>query len=517
MLSSGGQTLTAGIGISIDSQSAIQNTKPMAAITMFDNGVTENTLTGVAGIKFPASWTYLYSSNLLHLYQPSIPDPLSIVVNSTAYTPETINFSGFSAANNGTTLSLSATHNYYTAGYGLSLSGNTFSNTKPARVLTVGGVSYGDNVVQVTWNGVTGSLANDHLTLTAGGISGIPDGTVSAGSLQVAGLLTAATSLQVQADASVIGTLTTNTANVAQLTVTSSATIPGYHPHMKYTQTTGSEGYTAATGTWSVWPYPFSEHMFIGNPGHQVGSTTNGVNVAESETVTYLKKDLTCYLALHTHSSSGYCDCYVVNAAGQETFTTRINTHQPVSNGYIQTAGPTFQFDGEQIACLCSGFASYTHVRSQCRKGALMIGGLGWTSEVNVPPTPHSIVHSDKVVGKLGSLSDERIKSGVTALDPTTCLSLCNTLAPCAYLRTDQEPTEIRTGLIAQEVDAALTAYSMPTLPVVCSRWASVDPGSFDEPGSAPEELMTVCYERLVPFLLGAVQRLTERVTQLEA
>jgi len=124
-------------------------------------------------------------------------------------------------------------------------------------------------------------------------------------------------------------------------------------------------------------------------------------------------------------------------------------------------------------------------------------------------------VHSDNIVGNPASLSDERIKSGVTEHDPATCLSFCNELAPCAYLRTDND--EIRTGLIAQEVEATLTSYSMPTLPIIGSKMASVDPGSFEEPGTDPEELKTLAYDRLVPFLLGAVKRLTERVNQLEA
>ena len=123
-------------------------------------------------------------------------------------------------------------------------------------------------------------------------------------------------------------------------------------------------------------------------------------------------------------------------------------------------------------------------------------------------------MHSDNIVGNPGSLSDERIKSGVSELNPATCLDLCNTLAPCAYLRTDND--EIRTGLIAQEVEAALSQYSMPILPVVGSRWASVDPGTFEEPGSEPEDLKTLSYDRLVPFLLAGLKALTERVAQLE-
>ena len=55
----------------------------------------------------------------------------------------------------------------------------------------------------------------------------------------------------------------------------------------------------------------------------------------------------------------------------------------------------------------------------------------------------------------------------------------------------------------------------MPIMPVIGSELASVDPGTFEEPGSQPEELKTLAYDRLVPFLLGAIQRLTDRVHQL--
>ena len=120
-------------------------------------------------------------------------------------------------------------------------------------------------------------------------------------------------------------------------------------------------------------------------------------------------------------------------------FISRINAHQDVDQSYIQVAGPSFQIRGTQVVCVCSGFANATHIVLQCRKGQLTLIGLGWSAEDNVPVTPHSIVHSDNVVGNPGSLSDERIKSGVTELDPATCLDLCNTLAPCAYLRTGND------------------------------------------------------------------------------
>lgn len=182
-------------------------------------------------------------------------------------------------------------------------------------------------------------------------------------------------------------------------------------------------------------------------------------------------------------------------------------------DGYNHSVGATSQFHGVQAACICSGFASYTHVRIKVRQGKIPIWGIGWTSEVNAPCTPHALVHNDNIVGNPGSLSYQKIKSGVTALDPTTCLSICCTLAPGAYLRTNND--DIRTGLIAQEVAAALTLYSMPTLPITGRKMASVDPGTCEEPGSEPEELLTLAYARLVPPLLGSVKALTERIQQL--
>ena len=70
---------------------------------------------------------------------------------------------------------------------------------------------------------------------------------------------------------------------------------------------------------------------------------------------------------------------------------------------------------------------------------------------------------------------------------------------------------EPRTGLIAQDVLAALEAHSLPDTPVLDTKRASVD-------GHSPaENLLALRYERLVPMLLGAVQELTKRVQQLES
>ena len=84
------------------------------------------------------------------------------------------------------------------------------------------------------------------------------------------------------------------------------------------------------------------------------------------------------------------------------------------------------------------------------------------------------------------------------------------------HLRTDTN--EVRVGLLAQEVSAALTASSLPLEGIIGSKFGAIDPGTPEAPGNDPEvrELMSLSYERLVPFLLGAAQRLTERVQQLE-
>ena len=150
-------------------------------------------------------------------------------------------------------------------------------------------------------------------------------------------------------------------------------------------------------------------------------------------------------------------------------------------------------------------------MRLKCRKGAIAIGGLGFTSEFNVPTTPHALVHADNIVGNTGSLSDERIKSAVTPLDADTCLHAVLALSPSMYVRTDPgEESVPRLGLIAQEVRQVCETLSIPTTPLISNRLARAS-----EEGDL-EELLGLDYARLSVLLCGAVQRLTERVQQLE-
>lgn len=134
------QNLSAGLGILINGSDEIVNTKPMCDITVFDNGVTEYILSDVAAIRFPTSWTYLYSNNVLHLYQPSIRYPPNILVIGTTFTPaqiSTISWGGALGSLSSSTLTM--TPQTYSASYGFALVGNTFSATRGAPVLTIDG------------------------------------------------------------------------------------------------------------------------------------------------------------------------------------------------------------------------------------------------------------------------------------------------------------------------------------------------------------------------------------------
>ena len=157
---------------------------------------------------------------------------------------------------------------------------------------------------------------------------------------------------------------------------------------------------------------------------------------------------------------------------------------------------------------MCSGWDTAVKIWFRPQKGTFALYGIGWQSG------DHAIydatwVHSDHITGSPSSLSDERIKDNVTSLDPSNCLSFCNTLNPALYLQT--LANEVRTGLVAQEVQAALTAHNFPETPVLDTKMASVDQES------PAEELMSMRYERLVPMLLGAVKELTKRIEELEA
>ena len=164
--------------------------------------------------------------------------------------------------------------------------------------------------------------------------------------------------------------------------------------------------------------------------------------------------------------------------------------------------------------CVTSNFPDATHIRVKPQKGTFFLYGLGFTDQQR-DVYANTGLHSDCITGNPQSLSDERIKDHVVKLESSNCLSFCNSLSPSMYLRTDTD--EIRSGLIAQSVKASLEQHSIPTNPVIGSKIASIDPGDLETQPSAPEELMTLSYDRLVPMLLGAVKELTSQVDDLKS
>ena len=213
----------------------------------------------------------------------------------------------------------------------------------------------------------------------------------------------------------------------------------------------------------------------------------------------------TCYLQYMPRSDSGYMECHVEFPDGNELFVNRIHmgstTNYPsyATTGGIQAA--------MSVVCVCTGYTTAEKIIFRPMRGTAMLMGLGFKTEDR--DIANAFVHSDNITGTPSTLSDGRIKDNVTSLDPSNCLSFCSAISPALYLQT--LANEVRTGLVAQEVQTALQAHSLPETPVLDTKRARVDEDS------PTENLMAMRYERLVPMLLGAVKALTARVAELES
>ena len=113
--------------------------------------------------------------------------------------------------------------------------------------------------------------------------------------------------------------------------------------------------------------------------------------------------------------------------------------------------GAGFQANMSTV-CVCTGFPTAEKIIFRPMRGTCMLMGLGFKTEDR--DIAHAFVHSDNITGNPSSLSDERIKENVSSRESAKCLSFCNALNPSIYLQT--LANEVRTGLIAQEVEAAL-------------------------------------------------------------
>ena len=95
------------------------------------------------------------------------------------------------------------------------------------------------------------------------------------------------------------------------------------------------------------------------------------------------------------------------------------------------------QWSGAIRQRICSGYSLITWPRITLKpiKGSVWMDGFGWTNEIESFTQP-SFVHSDCAIGNPSSLSDGRIKDSQVAIEPSNCLSFCNSLTPSLYLQT---------------------------------------------------------------------------------
>jgi hypothetical protein len=101
------------------------------------------------------------------------------------------------------------------------------------------------------------------------------------------------------------------------------------------------------------------------------------------------------------------------------------------------------------------------------------------------------------------SLSDRRLKDNIAVLHNVMCLEQVNAIKPVSFTWCSNQLTGAYAGrddigMIAQDLEAIV--------PQAVSDRNILDHG----------EYKTVKYEKLVPILIGAIQRLTSRVAELE-
>ena len=280
-----------------------------------------------------------------------------------------------------------------------------------------------------------------------------------------------------------------------------------------YGATLNAASYSSSTGSWNSnsTTDQWSPSLHINGVGSN-HSLTTGVNTTASETVTYTIprafRGGSIYLNHIQWSDCGYADCFIVHSTNAwEIFTTRINTHNSVSN--IHNGG---NYDGVRVDCIVSGGypVGFGQIRIKVRKGCLRIMGLGFTKEVDRPVAALSGVHSDNVFGDPSSLSDTRLKANQQAVSAGTMTSIFDAVEakeydfrpPGADVDGQPLPSERRVGFIADDVQAALPA-----------EWSNI----VSSKHAAGDEYLTLDYSRLVCILWTTVKSLTARVAALEA
>ena len=142
----------------------------------------------------------------------------------------------------------------------------------------------------------------------------------------------------------------------------------------------------------------------------------------------------------------------------------------------------------------------YTQIRFIVCSGEFLVNYIKWIGN-RVVRAPSVYTHADNIYGNIASLSDARLKTEVTPISGEQALDVLSRIEGCTYEREDLG--QRRVGLIADEVEEAIQELAIDN--VVSSKWHNND------------QYKTLEYDRLVCLLIPAVNKLSQRVKDLES
>ena len=101
--------------------------------------------------------------------------------------------------------------------------------------------------------------------------------------------------------------------------------------------------------------------------------------------------------------------------------------------------------------------------------------------------------------------SDQNDKNSIVELDSTLALNVVNDLKPSSYKWNNDPTNSTSFGLIAQDVESTMSKYSVPAYE-----------GLLYVPASGSTDSYGINYSNVIPFLIGAIQKLTNQVSSLQ-
>ena len=441
--------------------------------------------------EFPFDW--FQSSGVLQLEMPTPFSPTTgngisisgseisntkpmcdVRVNGFTYTEDTFNLLDIqqSTANiHNQTLTVTPAHTTYNAGDGLSMYFNTISNVAKTPNVRVGSTLYGPTqVTEISYDSsFSGSLSGTQLTLTAN----------SGNSVSAQGDFAVAGNPNVTTNSTIGGSLVCDSLTVTQ-GIPRSSIFDHYKNATQHAEYLGTQWQTGGV----------ESHTFFLSGSSD--STFTRVHY-----LMYQRLAGIVYLDLSPSLNNGYFDVYLIDPG-----TNFIGRYQNNAPGSITC----------QSLCVISGeqHPNCTKIKIIPRKGAFSLNGVGYRDGYG-ESQPQGMMHGGCVfTSGSTSLSDQRLKTDVSAFDNGLLLDFCNSLVPIMYSRIHSE-LQPRLGLVAQDVEAALVTQSLPQTPFINKLYQSI------ENDGDIQDLLGLDYPRLSVCLLGAVKELTNRITQLDS